>query len=456
MTLNNAQTNFAAYVIGRVESNWTWNDVNLQDAITFGMWQCWGPEAAYVLERCKAWADSHTGQSSGYELLSGRILTALQEHKSTDSDFWEGFFPTSEDVASLHKACDTEGNHECQKDWFVEQSARGIKQLEGWGLDSSDPKRAILYLVCWWQSPQSSLNVLRSVGNSTLERVRDGFLADRVVGNYPNRYNTAYQMLAGWDGTAQPPDFGGNIDPDTPIPQQPDKNTIDGSTLQSQISYLELTGNDIVIHGDMSRTDTLLCHYNGNGTWYPVGGTNTSNPGTGGGGGNKPPVELPSDFPTSDWEAMKKLWENNASKWAYGQGGGRLNPPVSGYSDCSACIYWAANTATNNKYSWIGTWTGAMQENCPLIYERDVSGDLGMSLDFSLMQPGDMIILWYSDGLASSSDHVDWYWGDGVIWGAGTAPLPRQRSSGYDVDYYKKWTSPRVAHFGVYRFLTKV
>lgn len=155
------------------------------------------------------------------------------------------------------------------------------------------------------------------------------------------------------------------------------------------------------------------------------GSTSSSSTGTYSGGSAK-------------FSAMRSLWESHKNQWSYGNSdNGRLTPESSGFSDCSACVWWAANKI-DPSYSWLGTRTYSMLTTARHII--DVTSPC--YLDTSKMEPGDLIIMAHQSGVR----HVDWYFGDGVAWGAGCAPLPHFVTD--DVahlyasgSYYQRWVS---------------
>lgn len=147
---------------------------------------------------------------------------------------------------------------------------------------------------------------------------------------------------------------------------------------------------------------------------------------------------------SKDFQKMFKLWRDNEKKWRYGQGGGRLNPPSSGYSDCSACIWWAIHSVRPDIAKHVGAWTGAMATSGKEI----ARGTASTPIDTSKLKPGDIVLVeWkhvnyaFNDG----SSHVEWYVGNNTLWGAGYGPLPHK--SGNIHTYLKRagcWMVRRV------------
>jgi hypothetical protein len=120
---------------------------------------------------------------------------------------------------------------------------------------------------------------------------------------------------------------------------------------------------------------------------------------------------------------MIQLWYDNANKWNYGQGKGRLDPPSSLYSDCSGCIWWAINKINPDAAKNVGQWTGSMvtsgteiargTRNTPFPVDKAKAGDI-------------LLIEWnYTNWQFNDvSSHVEWVVGEDHLWGAGSGPLP--------------------------------
>lgn len=415
MAFTDNQKAFAYYVIATVESNCNYAAVNQNDPITLGILQWYGQNAYNsVLAPMKADAPD------AFALLSTR-LQDLTNGGAQTWNYWTNIYCRNDDASSFVKAAQLESCHEVQDRsaysyLFGDGDGGTYGEVTGWG-GGSEVKSVISLMTICHQRPASANQCIAQLGaNASIEEIRNWCLSNRILGSYRNRYNTVYNLLNGWDGVSAPPDFGQS---DFTPSNDPTGNAEEDS-LESVVGYVELVGDSLIIHGNMSSTEALICYKTNRNIWIPKMGTNVDNPSSGSdhSGSQYPPAspEDPADFP-----AMRQLWYDNEEKWSYSQAGGRLNPDVTGYSDCSACIYWAANKATNNKYSWMGTWTGAMLANCPVVWQG--SGNIPRDV----LRPGDLIIMDYQgDG---NTDHVEWYFGNGVVWGAGSAPLPHHSSN---------------------------
>lgn len=438
------QKMFAYYVTAAVESDFDYACCNTSDAITVGIAQWWGYHAKRLMTKLKDEA------ADAFALLSEENRTMVD---SMSDDDWTRYFLSPADVQGWQAAAALDSCKKCQDELFLADAfgpgamsngdANYTDALSQWGVSDADVKTWIYWMTIYHQTPARCLRGLQSIGQSDIDTIFQWTQSDYVLSKYYNREKEVYDLLSAWDGTSAPPDFGQVVDDPSGGTGDPG-GSISGSALQDQISYVEASGNDLIIHGKVTGSSKLLCHNTGRGIWLPWSGTNVPNPG----GGESASGDVPSasaDDP-ADFPAMRQLWYDNAEAWGYRQAPGRLDPPNSGYSDCSGCVYWAANAATNGKYSWIGTWTGAMLENVPVVFETT---DNYIPLD--KLRPGDLIIMDYEGDGDTETDHVDWYFGNGVVWGAGTAPLPHHMTD--DVTTFYQNYSPSVSKLWVCRFL---
>lgn len=416
MAWTDEQRYFCLYVIGAVESDWDYGATNQTDAITVGIAQWYGDRAAALIERLR------TSVPESYAALSERIRTAV-EGGATD---WSRFYLLTADAQSWRAASEVDGNHQLQEQQFMDDLEGYLDTLSYWSVNVDNVRSAIFYVSMYHQSPRACLRVVQGYGGDRdVDTLYAAAMNDATLAGYPSRYREVRDLLNAWDGTSAPPDFGqeGGVTPEEP--------TTDDE-VSSAVAYIQEVGNDLVVFGDMSSTSRLLCHSTGRGIWIPKGGTMPDNPGTvvppGGGGGD------PADF-----AGMRALWEQHASEWQYGNGAGRLSPTTSGYSDCSACIWWAANAATGNKYSWLGTRSYTIPDTCHTVIDLDWTLP---ELDISDWQAGDIICMNYRLPSGYDGGHAEWYFGSGDLWSAGAAPLPRQVEFGTVASrYYRQWQS---------------
>ena len=410
------QQQYCEYVICTVESGCDYAAVNMNDPITLGIGQFYAYNAAALMERLR------DNAASSYAKLSSRLQDAVSNHPSgSDAVWWTGFYLYQDDADSWVSSAQDMDNHTVQDAFFMDWvfgDGGAFDTLASWGMSTDNVKETIFMLSVYHQAPASANTILANIGGGRgLGDYLNATLNTWPVSGYSNRYNRVYGLLSDWDGESAPPDFGqSDYTPGT----NPDTN---GQTASS-VGRIEQAGNDLIVYGVMGSGDRLICRNTGNGVWIPVRNASAPNyPGTGGDGGG--------GAATGEFAAMKALWEENERAFSYAQAAGRLEPDVSGFTDCSACIWWAANKATDGKYQWLGTSTWTM---------RDTATKICDGIQRDLMQPGDLILM-------TNPEHVGWYWGDGVAWGAGSAPCPKVEAD--PVENYNYWGS----NLEIYRFI---
>lgn len=423
MALTAAQRLYCMYVIGTVESNCTWASVNYNDPITVGMMQWYGTRAAGLLNRMQ------TEDSAGYAMLAESLRNDLANNSST-SNYWNSRYLTRTEGNSFITAAERDENHAVQQNQFLDDLDGYTTTLASWGCatDTPDHIKSFIYACCMYhQSPAAAGRVIAGVGGTaSIARLRDGALNDRTLSSYRNRYNTAYDLLDSWDGASNPPDFGQSGETDTD--QGGDSGYIPQIT--SQIQSVMVYGESLVVRGE---SGSVLCYRQQGNLYLPQ--RNVAAPETpttpGGGGGAVTPDTVTQ---------MQDLWRNNQRKWAYSQGAGRLNPPSSGYSDCSGCIWWAVNAIDPGAADRMGSSTYEMLRGQGTVI---ASGGYGEYPSTDIVHVGDIIVMgWNStDIMSATSRHVEWVFPDGQLWGAGEAPLPKP--SGSIQQYMTQTTHPR-------------
>lgn len=438
MAWTDAQQQYCYYVICTVESGCDYGATYTVDPITVGIAQWYGYRAANLINRLK------TDAADSYAKLTERIRSAADAIDETD---WDNFYLNQDDVASWQASAQDKANHNVQDAQFYDDLSGYLSTLANWGTNTNNVKGTIFLISMYHQSPAACRRILSNIGGDrSIDEYKAAALGDATLGGYSNRYNTVYKLLNEWDGTSEPPDFGQSGP--TEVSQETPSETVESNQLSSTVGYVESVGNDLVIFGAMASTGKLVCHYNGNGIWLPISSTIPDQPSSPD-NPDIPPYTPPTGDEPADWPACKALWEEHAGDWYYSNGAGRLDPPNSGYSDCSACIWWAVHTATNGKYDWLGTRSYTMDDTATLVRTFDPDS----VLDTSDMIPGDLIIMQYGAGSTLSGGHVDWYWGNGTIWSAGYGPLPHHETddvTNYYKDHNYKW---KIATIGIYRFL---
>lgn len=399
---------YAMYVIGEVESRWTWTSVNYNDPITIGMMQWYGTRAAALLILCR------DQMPSAYANLAASLRSSLETYDAT-STYWNSRYLNYEEGNSIVTLFSDQAAHSIQETQAIQDFTAYISTLESWGMSQSDPKPLIFAMSMYHQSPAACGRVLQSVGGSaTLELLYTTALNDSVLSNYYNRYTTVYERLKAWNGESDPPDFGQNGNVNT---GGGDSSGI--TQLANQIGYVKQWRDLLVIYGKESLENGLICYPASGQTWIPshnAFGDDIEGGWTGGGSGNA--------------QAVVDLYVSWVGRFAYSQGAGRLDPIASGYGDCSSTIWFAYHEAAGID---VGTWTEAMLQKGTLIIEG--SG----VLDTSRLVAGDLIIYDWDGG---QSDHVEMYIGNDQLCGHGgpaNGPTIKNNASTYGSNAYRWW-----------------
>lgn len=424
MAMTDNQKLFAMYAIGQVESNWNWQAVNYNDPITIGMMQWYGTRAAGLLNRLK------TEDPTAYALLAQSLQNSVNSIDQSNG-WWNSRYLTRSEGNSWASAAARPDVHKIQQNQFIQGDIPAyINVLTSWGLTEDNVKTMIFAMSMYHQGPRYAGQVIATVGNTDLDTMWRTCLNHSVLGQYANRYDTVHATLAAWDGVSGPPDFG----------QEGGSSSTPGGdagaggagivTQKSGISTIRLTGDQLIVYSK-DFPDGLVCTHNVGDEWIPTQNS-AKVPQSGGSGTTTPPTD--GGASGEEVARMQQLWFDNANKWEYGQGAGRLNPPQSGYSDCSGCIWWAINSIDPDKAKNIGTWTGAMANNGVEI----ARGTDCATLPLNNMMRGDIILLeWGYQNYAfnDGSSHVEWYTGNGQTWGAGSGPLPHASGAATNIGH---------------------
>lgn len=390
-------TMYAMYVIGEVESNWSWTSVYRADPITIGMMQEYGQNASNLLKLCKS------GDPEGYAAFSAAApqLASDVENHGDSWNWWTSRYVTNAEANAWVTMAQRSENHRIQQQKWIDDFAAYTATLEKMGLSRNRPQVLVFAACMYHQSPRSAGNVIGTAGgNATLDRMYQVCMNNSVLGKYRNRYNTAYSRLKAWDGESAPPDFGqvggttfgGNP---TGISEDP-----------SMMGYILEVGNTLVLYGNTQYKNGVVFYPAGGQRWvngFNADGTAITGGNTGGG----------SAAGSAGQQAVVDLMKSWIGKFKYSQGSGRLNPVSSGYGDCSSTIWYAYQQACGID---VGTWTGAMAEKGRLI-----GSGSGGNLPESQMQLGDLVIFFRG----STSTHVEMYIGDNQLIGHGSGMGPK-------------------------------
>lgn len=410
MALSSNQKLYIMYVIGTVESNCTWTSVNYNDPITIGMMQWYGTRAAALLNSVKE------QDPDGWALLADTLKNDLSAHPANTA-YWNSRYLTRAEGNSWITCADRDENHAIQQNTFFSDLDNYEGVLTGWGCATDTPahvKSFAYYCSMYHQSPARCGRICAAIGGTaSIERLRDGALNDSVLGAYKNRYNTVYNLLASWDGESAPPDFG-QVGPVDDLPGG------EGESIPqalSQIHHIRMVGDGLLAVFGKDNESGLLCYPAQGGYWYPQ--RNSAAPTT-------PSDPSGPSTPVTDEKItqMQNLWRQNQNKWSYGQGAGRLNPPSSGYADCTGCIWWAVNQIDPAAAASMTPSMSTMLDGNGTIIQEGLRGQYPSP---ETVHVGDLLIVnWVNPNVhaADGNRHVEWVFPNYQLWGAGAAPLP--------------------------------
>lgn len=416
---------YAMYVIGEVESGWDWTAVNPSDPITLGMMQWYGQRAANLLASCK---DADASGWADFAAAAPDLAAAVEAGHSWD--WWAGYYITYEEGNAWKKWATSDAVHQAQQtQWGVDFDGY-VDTLTGMGLSLDRPQTMVYAMAMYHQSPRHCGYVIGTCsGSATLENMHATCLNDSVLGIYTNRYNTVYQRLAAWDGESAPPDFGqiGDLLP-------PGGNDGGISRPDAPVSRVELVNGDIVLWGLGGYEKGLYCKLSGPNIWLPAfNNWGADNPGGTTGGGTVPPG--------SSAGAVAVQWmADHLEQWAYGNGGGRLDPMASGYTDCSGgvwCAYhYGAGVDLVTSDGTAAQWTGTQSDVGVEVWR----GTSLSAFPWDDMAPGDIVLMTADPGALWAFDA---YMCDAQLYtgtpnqtiGCGYGPLPRYLN-GSQIDVY--------------------
>lgn len=389
---------YAMYVIGEVESNWDWTGVYRADPITIGMMQNYGQRAEVCIERCAA--EDLEGYTA-FKAAAPKLAAAVEQ--DYDWNWWTGYYADDAEAAAWQAWAQRDKNHVGQQKLWIDDATGYIETLTRWGLSEDWPRTLVYAMSMYHQSPREAGNVIGACGGSaTLDTMHATCLNNEILGRYTNRYNTVYSRLSDWDGESAPPDFGQVQDVGAGSGGQ---NT--GSTGQrsAAVTRVQLDNGVITLWGSGIYASGLACYKSAPNTWLPsVSKTGEPNPGTSTGGG--------SSTGNAALSEMRQWLLDHVGAFAYSQGAGRMSPEESGYTDCSALMWYVYHLVTGEN---IGSWTGDQQNYGETVAEG--SGDLPQDE----MQVMDLVFFNWR-GYNPSFDHVEAYIGGNQLIGHGGNP----------------------------------
>lgn len=231
---------YAMYVIGEVESNWSWTSASngaLGEGLTIGMMQWYGTRAAGLLFRIK------TEASDLYPTLAVQLRNRMDAHGADDS-YWNGLHISQYELDTIVTVFGYDDAHLVQENQAIEDFTAYIPTLTAWGASVDSPQALVFCMSMYHQSPARCQIVMQGSNPQDLDTIFNACLADSVLGQYVNRYTTNYNRLKAWDGESEPPDFG-------------QIGSADGSTY-TDVGMIIQSGNCLVLYGKGLYSDGIL------------------------------------------------------------------------------------------------------------------------------------------------------------------------------------------------------
>lgn len=403
---------YSMYVIGKTESNHTWNSCpafdGVSNIISIGMMQNAGSHAQDLLLIIKDKYPSEWGTiTSGAPRLASDV-----ENLPQNWDAWKNYSLTDREREVVSSVLGTDNGKLAQQEKWSNDANYYIDYGVSLGFTIDNPKPLIYFMSMYHQSPQSAnVVVSQSSGNASLNYIHQVRANNSVLGRYSNRYNTTFSMLNDWDGVSAPPDFG-------QIGELTDENSQPPASERppSEINYMLKIGQNYVIFGDgVYKNGLTMIPCTGDRFIPAINAEGSETTPDYNGGGNNP-----------DADAILEWLRARLGQWGYSMGAGRDNSDVSKVADCSS-TWWQAfwHVAGID----VGGYTGAMaQKGQELLRTRDPQDVMNF---VPQMQKCDLI-LWSKISYAmpaGGAAHVVGYSGDGncIETGGGNSSHPTEK-----------------------------
>ena len=190
---------------------------------------------------------------------------------------------------------------------------------------------------------------------------------------------------------------------------------------EQPITRVQLDNGIITLYGSGAYQNGLVCYRSAPNVWLPCVSVATQNPSGGNTGGG-------SATGSAAAEEMKQWLLDHEHAFAYSQGAGRMSPEDSGYTDCSALMWYVYHIITGQE---IGTWTGDQQNYGTVI--ADGSG----ALPQDQMQVMDLVFFDWAlnpSNFGTGTSHVEAYIGNNQLTGhggPGTGPYVKENADAY-------------------------
>lgn len=388
----------AIKAIGTVESNLNYVSINYSDPITVGFMQWFGTRAASLLNRMKS------ENPSSWVGVQASINDDLDSHPASNA-WWEDRFLTRAEGESLLQVLNL--NKEIQ-------NSQAVADFEGYknsavtlGIDpDGNTDMMILFFSALHQSPARARRLIASIGpSSNIDRLLAALLNEEVFGKYRTRYQTVYNIIMAGDTGGTDPD----PDPELPEPTPgQDSGGVGLVRTAGDIQYVRQVGGALHIH--LTKGAVIIANPTQAGMYVTSEDATTGSP-----------VPPPPDNPTPEVPvdpggsndavraALVAFMVERLNRYAYSQGGTRMEPDRNNYTDCSGLTHYAYQMVAGVE---IGSYTVAQ-----LGKGTEIQRGSG-NIDESKLLLGDLILYNWRGG-RDSVDHVEMYTGPNRVTGHG-------------------------------------
>lgn len=334
------------------------------------------------------------------------IESALDAHGDSDV-WWNDRFLTKAEGESLRPVL--AANKAIQNTVSIEDMEVYKNSAVSLGIDpEGNTQMMLLFFTALHQSPARARRLIATIGpSSSFDRLLSALLNEEVFKRYRTRYNTAAQIILSGDtsGVETPPP---PVDPADP---GGDVGTAPGDTGATQanggLRNVRKVGDVLYISSDAG---TIRAPVLPNGEWLVSRGGSTTPPVVPPTPEPNPEVPVP---PTGAGEdvlaALAKFMTDRVGKYAYSQGGTRMEPDKNNYTDCSGLVRYAYQKVTGVE---VGTYTVEQLNKGTRVLAG--SG----AVDESKLKIGDLVLYNWRGG-RDSVDHVEMYIGNGQVCGHG-------------------------------------
>ena len=318
--------------LATVEASGDYGIISAPDTLSLGIGQ-WTQGRAYDLLKRFPSGTSFGGTVDGW-LAEGKDSWTIGARKYQ--------YLSGADRSALSGALDSADGHRIQNAQMLEDlESSYIPRCQELGLDPEAETEACMLLIVVMHQYGNYARVLgRIVAGAghpaTLDSMANSIKYEGVWGQYPNRYETAYDMISRLDtnGVELNPGDDQNHDANAAADKEKQAKKIKHVTLNRD-------GTLNVVCNDGSRA---RCYPTGSGEFWKASskGQDKGSPGQGGGGGG-------GGGPVGEGiKAMTKLAWDSIGKFEYHQWyDARLHPDQTGVTDCSGFCWWLYMTCCN-------------------------------------------------------------------------------------------------------------